>query len=285
MPKKTIAYQYLDRTPPRCLSSFELSIAGQDCLDVARSIKEKYGSVCVLNLANQFNVGGDYLNISALNQEESIIKRTNLLDSLIQLEGVIPGSASNPYQYALPDTLGFGNAYQRSGFGEFTSLYSEGVDVFYLDVKTQDPIASFSINVISSAAYNLSFIEESPDPELYVVGTVFKIINQLRTAKLHEQRHLVLGAFGCGAFNNSPYVIAQIYHAALNEFEFQGCFDSICFAIINQSPNCNYEAFSTTFKFVSNKTLHDMLKDSFSLQMTHPFLEEKLPSFYRIETQ
>ena len=285
MIKQTIAHQYLERTPPKCLSSIEIEIVKKDCLELAQSIKAARGSVCVLNFANQFIVGGDYLNLSALAQEESIIRRTNLLDSLIQLDGVIPGNVANPYKYALPDCLGFDNAYQRSGFGEFTALYSPEITVGVLDLNTRKNISPFQIDVISSAAYNLSFAEESPDPALYMAGTVFKIINQFRTAKLHGQRNLVLGAFGCGAFQNSPTTIAEMYCAVLNEYEFQGCFDTIYFAITDHLNSENYAAFSNIFSSVKIKTVHDLLKDTFSLESMPHFLEEQLSAFSKIDTQ
>ena len=284
MIKQTIAHQYLERTPPKCLSSIEIEIVKKDCLELAQSIKAARGSVCVLNFANQFIVGGDYLNLSALAQEESIIRRTNLLDSLIQLDGVIPGNVANPYKYALPDCLGFDNAYQRSGFGEFTALYSPEITVGVLDLNTRKNISPFQIDVISSAAYNLSFAEESPDPALYMAGTVFKIINQFRTAKLHGQRNLVLGAFGCGAFQNSPTTIAEMYCAVLNEYEFQGCFDTIYFAITDHLNSENYAAFSNIFSSVKIKTVHDLLKDTFSLESMPHFLEEQLSAFSKIDT-
>jgi len=224
-----------------------------DCLQLAKRLHDESGvTPCVLNMANQFIVGGDYL--SCQGQEESIIRRTDLLDSLKALDGVVEGNLTNPWLYAFEDTLGFSDEVQRGGFGEFTCLYSPGVtvndlqDPFFYSEDEKKVIEPFTINVLSSAAYNL--VEDArPDRPAYIAGTVFKILNQLRTAREHGQRTLILGAFGCGAFQNDPEMVAQIYRSALQEYEFRGCFDEIYFSIrsTSLSHNVNYETFSAEF--------------------------------------
>ena len=285
MLKATVAYQYIKRSLPKNACDLTLNIVNQDSLVVAQSIKATYGSVCVLNMANQFDVGGDYLTSCALSQEESLIQRTNLLDSLIQLDGVVEGTICNAYKYALPDCLGFSNQHQKSGFGEFTCLYSSGISVTHLDTVARSPIDPFVINVISSAAYNLAFFDEAPSPELYLVGTVLKIINQLRTAKANDQRHLVLAAFGCGAFNNAPETIAGIYNSVIHAFEFQGCFDVISFAIKDSHSNNNYDAFSNAMNGISYEPLYDLLRPAFDVQAAQPILPGILVPFITIDSQ
>lgn len=59
---------------------------------------------------------------------------------------------------------------------------------------------------------------------------------------------LVLGAFGCGAFCNNPYIVAQAYHDVLQELEFQNKFQHIAFAIYyTQREQHNYLAFQKIF--------------------------------------
>ena len=280
---KTVAHQYLEATPQQHVCNLDVRVENQDCLELARTIQKQHGSVCVLNMANQFHVGGDYLTSCTLAQEESLIKRTNLLDTLIQLDGVKHTvNPCNPYQYALADCLGFDDTYQHSGFGEFTCLYSPHITVHNLDNEQK---AVFKINIISSAAYNLSNLTEELNQERYLAGTVLKIINQLRTAKAHEQRHLVLGAFGCGAFGNNPDFIASIYHAAIEELEFIGCFDAIYFAITQNHSNGNYDTFHRIFdKKIPAKPLHNLLMPAFEEQTQNALLKKMLAPFFKIET-
>jgi len=287
---QTLAYQYIERTPHQEACTRSIRIENQDCLAVAQTIQKQHASVCVLNMANQFSVGGDYLTTCHLAQEESLIKRTNLLDSLIGLDGVKhTNNPSNPYQYALSNGLGFDQAEQQAGFGEFTCLYSPNISVSHLENNQESPLDTpFTVNIISSAAYNLSNLTEELSQELYLAGTVLKIINQLRTAKEHDQRHLVLGAFGCGAFSNEPNFIANIYRSVLDELEFIGCFDSICFAVTQKQPGGNYDAFHQVFDNALQapaKPLYNHLMPLFETLATHPMLKTMIAPFFKINTQ
>lgn len=286
----TIAYQYIKRTPHQEACDRSIRIENKDCLAVAQTMQRQHGSVCVLNMANQFNVGGDYLTTCKLAQEESLIKRTNLLDSLIRLNGVKnTNNTANPYQYALPNCRSFNPADQHAGFGEFTCLYSPNITVSHLDNHLETPLESpFTVNIISSAAYNLSNLAEALNQDLYLAGTVLKIVNQLRTAKAHDQRHLVLGAFGCGAFSNDPNFIANTYRSALDELEFIGCFDSICFAVTQKQPAGNYDAFVHVFDSALQapvKPLYHLLMPLFETLATHPILKKMISPFFKINTQ
>lgn len=69
MPDKTIAYQYIERTPHQEACNLTISVRNEDCLAVAQSIQAEHASVSILNMANQVHVGGDYLTLYALAQE------------------------------------------------------------------------------------------------------------------------------------------------------------------------------------------------------------------------
>lgn len=250
-----------------------IRVVSSDCLMLSQQLTREFDCVpCILNCANQYQVGGDY--ISGRGQEESLIRRTDLLSSLIQLDGVEKKPGSDTYFYKLQNAFGIYNTVQCSGFGEFACLFSELVTVMKTSV-TLNQDKYFPINVLSSAAYNLSDLAYRPSPDWYWVGTIFKILNQLRVAKLHCQRHLILGAFGCGAFENSPEVVAQIYHAVLYEYEFLGCFDQIYFAIdtsYSTQSQSIYEAFMREFSISTPKKLvHDMLLEARAWEMINEF--------------
>lgn len=56
------------------------------------------------------------------------------------------------------------------------------------------------------------------------------------------QKRKILGAFGCGAFENNPDVVARAYKVALNEFP--KVFKKITFAVYcSPKDSRNYEAF------------------------------------------
>ena len=114
----------------------------------------------------------------------------------------------------------------------------------------------FSVDIISCAAPNL---RERPANQ-YNTGDTIKVqISDNELLALHEKRArkicssaiangveiLILGAFGCGAFCNDPYVVARAYKNVLPEFEQY--FQTIEFAIYcRPADSINYDAFKST---------------------------------------
>jgi hypothetical protein len=72
-----------------------------------------------------------------------------------------------------------------------------------------------------------------------------KILSQLRTLKEKRIRHVVLSAFGCGAFQNDPEAIATQYDTLLRGDEFRTAFDVVHFAIYtgNDKNDVNFRTF------------------------------------------
>ena len=73
-----------------------------------------------------------------------------------------------------------------------------------------------------------------------------RIAAQLDTLIAHQVRHTVLGAFGCGAFNNPSTEVAKIYKDEIEARKEQ--FDVIAFAIFHAGygPG-NFEPFAKVF--------------------------------------
>lgn len=284
---KTIVYQYLFRESSNNSSypnNIEVQVSSEDCISLAKQLCDLGKNPCLLNMANQFNVGGEYMS-STGGQEEYIIRRTNLLDSLQHIDGVKVGNPLTPFKYELEETLGFLDNKQKQGFGEFSCLFTENVTI------NENP-TNYCINVLSSAAYNLNDLSNRPEYNFYVAGTIFKIINQLRVAKKHGQRNLILGAFGCGAFANDPTLISEIYHAAIKEPEFLGCFDCIYFSIkrsvVAEEIN-NFLIFQQEFaKKIPSRSIVTMLRNIYNQiqQETSSNLQlsTMVGDFFKIET-
>ena len=78
---------------------------------------------------------------------------------------------------------------------------------------------------------------------------VKRAIHILTVAASKGADTLVLGAFGCGAFENDPNVVARAYKVALEEFP--KVFKKIEFAVYcTPKYQKNYEAFSKVFNGV-----------------------------------
>ncbi len=114
----------------------------------------------------------------------------------------------------------------------------------------------FSVDIISCAAPNL---RERPANQ-YNTGDTIKVqISDNELLALHEKRArkicssaiangveiLILGAFGCGAFQNDPHIVAQAYKNVLPDFAHY--FHTIEFAIYcRPADSINYDAFKST---------------------------------------
>ena len=114
----------------------------------------------------------------------------------------------------------------------------------------------FSVDIISCAAPNL---REQPSNQYNTGDTVKVQISGDELLALHEKRArkifssaiangveiLILGAFGCGAFCNDPYVVARAYKNVLPAFAHY--FHTIEFAIYcRPADSINYDAFKST---------------------------------------
>ena len=82
------------------------------------------------------------------------------------------------------------------------------------------------------------------------LGNVFfgRIRNILEVAAANNVDALVLGAFGCGAFNNPPDLVAEQFRKLLIDRGYGRFFKEIVFAIKkNDTRNSNFEAFQAAF--------------------------------------
>lgn len=111
------------------------------------------------------------------------------------------------------------------------------------------------ISFVSVAAMNRPWlVGDRIAPEL-VNGTLNKIRTVLRIGLRNGHDAIVLGAFGCGAFQNPPKHIAQLFNQVINEPEFKNKFKKIVFAILEDhnsmkkhNPDGNLQAFIDIFR-------------------------------------
>ena len=104
-------------------------------------------------------------------------------------------------------------------------------------------------------------MNRKPNQEMNPEIMKFNIINEPKLYEIHKSRGkhilsianennidiLILGAFECGAFKNSPYIVAEAYRNIISEFKYS--FNEIVFSIYysNESSKENYIAFKETF--------------------------------------
>lgn len=191
----------------------------------------------VLNFASATNPGGG-VEKGASAQEECLCRVSTLYPCLADQK--MRASFYTPHRKN-------GNALHNDDI-----IYTPNV----LVIKDDDhnPLSEpFSVDIISCAAPNL---RERPSNQ-YNTGDTIKVqISDNELLALHEKRArkifssaiangveiLILGAFGCGAFQNDPHIVAQAYKNVLPDFAHY--FHTIEFAIFCNVKNIeNYQVF------------------------------------------
>jgi len=211
--------------------------------DAAMRLQKHYPDkkIGVLNFASATNPGGGVTKGSSA-QEESLCRIStlyNVLNSKYLLE-----------HFYTPNRL------KNNPLHDDTVIYTPDIVICKSDNASPTRLKKeefIKVDVLTCAAPNL---REKPansynlgegnavkvsDQELYEIH--LKRARQiLNVALVNNIDILVLGAFGCGAFKNNPYVVAKAYKDILKEY--RNYFDLIEFAIfINEYNKENYLAF------------------------------------------
>ena len=230
-------------------SRTHVSVRNMDCLDMAHELlqDDSTDDVCVLNMASDSNPGGGVAR-GAGAQEEYLFRCSDYYRFL--------------YQYASSfDCRKYGIEPNRHHTyplkGDSAGIFSHGVTIFRSNESKGYALVDspWQVNFIAVAAHHLmSKTDRIPDD--LVPSTLERIRTILRIAWNNGQRRLVLGALGCGAFNNPPAHMAQLFRQVIEEPEFQGLFRQIVFAVIedHNSMNANFKAFHDVFAEKDDKT-------------------------------
>lgn len=191
----------------------------------------------VLNFANAYHPGGGVKN-GAMAQEECLCRSSNLYSAL-----TLPYLLRNYYKW---------NSRNTGDMGTDAVIWSPGVTVF----KTDDPVPVemgrenwFQVDVLTCAAPYFDKNKKRPVTQEKLWDVFYhRIRNILEVAIANDTDILVLGAFGCGAFNNPPVLVADVFRELLVDKGYFRFFGKIAFAIKkNNSANTNLEAFQEAF--------------------------------------
>ena len=136
----------------------------------------------------------------------------------------------------------------NSGLYSHYMTYSQDVPFFRSE---NDSLLTkpFTVSVLTAPCINLGCLkQERHNTALPQYQQVLRerISRILTVALLHKQRHLILGAYGCGVFRNDPNIVAREFALALST-KFEGLFESITFAIPASINSENFTAFKTCF--------------------------------------
>lgn len=218
----------------------EVTVSRRRSFEAARRYPGK--KVCVLNFASATSPGGGVERGSSA-QEEGLCRISTLYPCLKQWKMWEKFYA--PHQRA------------KNPLHNDDCIYTPGVIVFKTDdvaPETMPEVEWYAVDVITCAAPNLrsrpSNIMNPGD------GDSPAFVDNERLAALHEKRLerilniaaqqgaevVILGAFGCGAFNNDPEVVAPAMNRIVQKY--RNAFEHIEFAVYARSEtDTNYSAF------------------------------------------
>ena len=195
----------------------------------------------VLNFASATNPGGGVTKGSAA-QEESLCRVSSLYPVLAT-------------EYLL-NNFYIPNRLKSNPLHDDTVIYTPDIVICKSDNNSPTRLKKeefIKVDVLTCAAPNL---REKPGNLYNFDGNTATKISDEELYQIHVKRAkqildvaiknnidiLVLGAFGCGAFKNNPYVVAKAYKDILKEYKKY--FDLIEFAIFTNEYNKeNYLAF------------------------------------------
>lgn len=215
-------------------------VVNMDTIDAAVDLangKSPRKPVCVLNMANAIHAGGGF-RTGALAQEEALCYRSSLYFTLKLRHYPIPEKAAiySPTVLVVRDNL------------------TRGHDL--LDCR--DPRLLPVLAIVSAAAVFRPLVNRvlahpgEENSEMYadaddrlLMAEKMRVV--LRTAIRNRHRQIILGALGCGAFQNPPREVAHLWANVLQEPEFSGgWWEDVVFAVLSDQQNRNFWWFEHT---------------------------------------
>jgi len=192
---------------------------------------ESISDLVLLNFASARNPGGGFLN-GAKAQEEDLTRCSGLYRCLL----------TQPTYYEA-------NRNDNSVLYTDHMVYSPRVPWFR--TRSRDvPNTVFLASVITAPAPNAGAALQrdprcGPDIEAALRQRAGLV---LAVASYEGHRNLLLGAWGCGVFRNSPAQVADAFGTWLESDRFVGSFDRVVFAIYDRTPNqSTFAAFRRRF--------------------------------------
>lgn len=223
-----------------------------------RSLEASMGysdqKTCVLNFASASNPGGGVENGS--NAQEEAICRCSTLFSCISDDKIV-----NQFHSKHRTELKAGH---MTALYNDDCIYTPDVLVFKTDMELPRLMPEkewYKIDVISCAAPNLRSKPSNamnPNSGKAVSINSSELLNLhikrmkriLDIAKVNNEEVMILGAFGCGAFQNSPEIVAEAMARVIREYLYD--FKAIEFAVYCSPNNTkNYDVFNRRFSQIS----------------------------------
>ncbi len=196
-----------------------------------RTARHEYNNPACLNFASAKNPGGGFLEGSGA-QEESLARSSALYPCIKQMNEMYNANKN----------------YGSSLYLDYM-IYSPDVPVFRRD-NGEFLNSPYKMSFITAPAVNAGAVKANEPENVDKISPTMKqrIEKILSLAKFKEVDALILGAFGCGVFQNNHRDVAEYFSDYLHEDErFTEAFEKVIFAVLDSSPN------QETYKTFENK--------------------------------
>lgn len=182
-------------------------------------------SLGVMNFADPLEPGGRFQDgVDA--QEQALCRNSFLYPELLKFkESYYAENRRNDNGFYYSRSL----IYSR----HVKILRDEQEDGLSYHYKYPDVISIAAPNIRAMKVASLPISSQHVEIDLYD-----KILRTLRAFKNERVQNLILGAFGCGRFQNDPELTAKLFKKILARAEFLGAFDEIYFDIFNDEVSC-----------------------------------------------
>lgn len=216
----------------------EVEVVNQDTAVAGKSLRSKGYNPAILNMASCWQPGGGVF-AGALTQEESLFRRSNLCMSLFPLDEASAKKANMPFaqQYYPDRSRHYDVVNGDDPSRKLLTILSKDV-VFFRDTEIkgcQFLKRPYLLDVITCAAIKKPKLNNG---KLYYNDKEIvrrKIRSMFQMAQMNGNDALVLGAWGCGAYQNPIEDIAEIFKKEIARPRYKGVFKRIVFAIYGTS--------------------------------------------------
>lgn len=229
--------------PPFILGRCGYGCENKDSFTLARErmrathlLSDDDKGVLVLNLANSVNPGGGVRH-GARAQEEDLCRKSSLLLSLESR------TACKYYDY---------NRSLNTYMGSDAIMITPKVEIIK-DENGELLDETVVVSVLTCAAPMITHGIEGMSETEYRKMFYNRIMGMLKCVAFLGYKHLVLGAWGCGAFGNNAHVVSDLFYKALKKMEYnhrreKDLFRRIDFAVLDSTMDkFNYNEFYRYF--------------------------------------
>jgi len=225
-----------DLTPHSNSENTSYKIINASTVKVILSEVQSGVPVAVLNFASAKNPGGGFLN-GSLAQEEALAYSSGLYRTLVR--------HSAYYEK---------NKACKSMMYTDHAIYSPLVPFFRADdfKLLEVPVTT---SIITLPAVNMGQVRQKRE-DVNKAKDVMKNRMRLPLAVFAHEKNtsIILGAYGCGVFQNDPNDIAGWWRELLIDENYSSCFKRVIFAVLDNPDGENIRAFERVFGDLFSET-------------------------------